>query len=153
MRKAYYFRGTDETPATAGGSASGPRRGMAKRVLEALFGTAKAALKATFGMDLIVVVDHAELEAHPQAQDIVGDPGYDRSVQAAISPDRTRVFFVASAIRSPARAKQLFLHELVGHFSMEKMLGQRLFQELRDAIIRLRDNGKWPEVFAEVSKR
>jgi len=121
-------------------------RGMPEKNLTRLLATAKQAM-ALLGVNIEVVANGSDLPAEITAQD-----DYDDTVQAAITGDRKTVYFVASRIASPRAAMKLVAHELVGHMSMEQLLGKR-WPELRDAILRLRDNGKWPEVFAEVSRR
>lgn len=121
-------------------------RGMPTDKLTRLLATAKQAM-ALLGVNIEVVANGTDLPAEITAQD-----DYDDTVQAAITGDRKTVYFVASRIKSPRDAMKLVAHELVGHMSMEQLLGKR-WPELRDAILRLRDNGKWPEVFAEVSRR
>jgi len=121
-------------------------RGMPADKLTRLLATAKQAM-ALLGVNIEVVANGSDLPAEITAQD-----DYDDTVQAAITGDRKTVYFVASRIASPRAAMKLVAHELVGHMSMEQLLGKR-WPELRDAILRLRDNGKWPEVFAEVSRR
>lgn len=121
-------------------------RGMPADKLTRLLATAKQAM-ALLGVNIEVVANGSDLPA-----EITGQDDYDDTVQAAITGDRKTVYFVASRIASPRAAMKLVAHELVGHMSMEQLLGKR-WPELRDAILRLRDNGKWPEVFAEVSKR
>lgn len=119
---------------------------MTAEKLTRLLAAAKQAM-ALVGVNIEVVANGADLPAGITAQD-----DYDDTVQAAITGDRKTVYFVASRIANPRAAIKLVSHELVGHMSMEQLLGKR-WPELRDAIKRLHDAGKWPEVFAEVSRR
>lgn len=121
-------------------------RGMTAEKLTRLLAAAKQAM-ALVGVNIEVVANGADLPADITAQD-----DYDDTVQAAITGDRKTVYFVASRIANPRAAMKLVAHELVGHMSMEQLLGKR-WPELRAAIKRLHDAGKWPEVFAEVSRR
>ena len=126
------------------------RRGLTKAALQAQFKRAADAMQEQ-GIRVVVVANGDELAT--VAPEVVAQADYDNTVQAAITGDRKTVYFVADRIRSPKHAAKLFAHEMVGHLSMEQMLGPKLFRELTDRILALRDRGRWPEVFAEVSRR
>lgn len=121
-------------------------RGMTVEALNGIFAPALKQLAADRRLDVQVVATHADLPQSIRDQD-----DFDDTVQAAFQ-GRT-AYFVASAIRDRAQARRLFAHEVVGHYGMEGLLGPALFAELKRQILSLRDRGKWPQVFAEVSRR
>ncbi len=130
------------------GANAGP--GLSKNKLQSVFKVAIAGMRA-LGIDVRIAEDGDELAR--EAPDIVAQDDYDDTVQAAITGDRKTVWFVANRIKNVREALKLFAHELVGHYSMEQMLGPRLFRELSGRIMSLKERGKWPDVFAEVSRR
>lgn len=121
-------------------------RGMTVEALNTIFAPALKQLAADRRLDVRVVATHADLP-----QSIREQQDFDSTVQAAFQ-GRT-AYFVASAIRDRAQARRLFAHEVVGHYGIEGLLGPTLFAELKRQILSLRDRGKWPQVFAEVSQR
>jgi len=118
--------------------------GIKKALIDRVF--APIIAKIARRLEVNVVQSADELPAWIRAQD-----DYDPTVQAVHVDGR--VWFVADRISSPKRALELFAHEVVGHYSMEEMLGPQVFAELQQRILALRAAGKWPQVFAEVSKR
>jgi N12 class adenine-specific DNA methylase len=145
------LRGSElESILYARGAGDAGARGLSKAALQAQFKRAADAMQEQ-GIRVVVVANGAELAS--VAPEVVAQDDYDDTVQAAITGDRKTVYFVAARIRSPKHAAKLFAHEMVGHLSMEQMLGPKLFRELTDRIVSLKDRGKWPEVFAEVERR
>lgn len=63
------------------------------------------------------------------------------------------VYLVASNLRSPTRAKQVLVHEVVGHYGIEAITGEKLWREIGRTIENMRRSGKNSELFAEIDRR
>lgn len=63
------------------------------------------------------------------------------------------VWLVADNLSSPRRVVQVLAHEAVGHFGIDRVLGPTQWKRIEGSIWKLREQGKMPELFAEIADR
>ncbi|HET7924467.1 MAG TPA: DEAD/DEAH box helicase family protein, partial [Rhodanobacteraceae bacterium] len=102
------------------------------------------------GVDIRVVDDHrgfpASVRANPKAQ----------FARGVFLPDpktgRTTLFLNASKLATVAQAKRTLMHELVGHYGMEKLLGEQFDSVAKDALRLVRTDPRLAAIKERVAR-
>lgn len=63
------------------------------------------------------------------------------------------VYLVAANLEDTERAKAVLAHEAIGHYGIEAITGPALWEQLESTVDRMRDSGRYADMFAEIDRR
>jgi len=120
--------------------------GMTSAALKAAIAPITAKWDKSAAPEIVIVQSAKDLP-----QNIQGSKGFDGAVEAAISGNK--IYLVADRFSSVERVQSVLAHEAVGHYGIESILGKDGFAQVSAQVVKMRDSGAMPELFAEIASR